>query len=114
MEARILARERGEIHRSLRVQEQHSRRSEEGAVVPQPRDRQRRAREGTVKIITAPAVRVLSQPGFIAHPKYQLPPHETPAENIIATAGKVCYDSYGLDGHPVDRHIMNLTGSGHY
>lgn len=51
---------------------------------------------------------------FMPHPQYELPPHGVPAENIIATAGKVCYDSYGLDGNPVDRHIHNLVDSGHH
>lgn len=66
-----------------------------------------------MKIITAPTVTVISAPQFHALARYPLPPHEVPAENIIAQAGKVCYDSYGIDGHPVEKHIRNLVGSGH-
>lgn len=65
-------------------------------------------------IILEPTVTLLAQPHFTAHPKYQLPPDGNPAERLIATAGKVCYDSYGLDGNPVVQHIRNLVGSGHH
>lgn len=67
-----------------------------------------------MKVITAPKVHVLSQPMFAPHPVYELPNHPVPSENIIATAGKVCYDSYGLDGNPVSSHIRTLVGSGHH
>lgn len=66
-----------------------------------------------MNIITTPAVWLLSRPTFTAHPLYALPMHKVEAENIIATAGKVCYDSYGLDGRAVDEHIKGLVNSGH-
>jgi thymidylate synthase (FAD) len=66
-----------------------------------------------VNIITAPSVHLLSEPKFHAHPEYVLPPHENDAENIIATGGKVCYDSFGADGRSVPEHIEALTDSGH-
>jgi thymidylate synthase (FAD) len=67
-----------------------------------------------VKIITAPTVTLVSSPGYTPHPMYPLPAHDVEAENIIAMGGKVCYDSYGLDGNPVDRHIHTLVDSGHH
>lgn len=67
-----------------------------------------------MKVILKPSVQVVSYPAFEPHPTYKLPHHGVPAENIIATAGKVCYDSYGLDGNPVSDHIRNLVGSGHH
>lgn len=67
-----------------------------------------------MKILTEPEVWLLSQPQFMPHPQYQIPPHDRPAESLIATAGKVCYDSYGLDGNPVKAHIENLVRSGHH
>jgi thymidylate synthase (FAD) len=67
-----------------------------------------------VKIITEPKVTLVSFPSYTPHPVYQLPPHEQAGENIIAMAGKVCYDSYGLDGNAVERHIKTLVDSGHH
>jgi thymidylate synthase (FAD) len=67
-----------------------------------------------VKIITHPHVKLISSPMFEPHETYKLPFHGVPAENIIATAGKVCYDSYGIDGNPVPKHIRNLVDSGHH
>jgi thymidylate synthase (FAD) len=67
-----------------------------------------------VIILTGPSVRLLSQPAFAPHPKYEVPGHEHGAESLIATAGKVCYDSYGLDGNPVKQHVENLMRSGHH
>lgn len=63
-----------------------------------------------MKLITAPSVHVLSIPQFFPHPKYVLPPHGNDNENIIATAGKVCYDTYGPSGNPVATHVQNLVG----
>lgn len=83
-------------------------------MVPRSRHRQRRTGESTVKVITEPSVRILSQPMFSAHPAYQVPMHDNEAESLIATAGKVCYDSYGLDGNPVKQHVENLVRSGHH
>lgn len=67
-----------------------------------------------MKIITAPSVFLVSEPSFHPHPTYALPEHDGPGENIIATAGKVCYDSYGRDGNPVAQHIRTLVNSGHH
>lgn len=67
-----------------------------------------------MKVITEPEVRVISAPVFYPHPKYELPFHKNDAENIIATGGKVCYDSYGPEGNPVDKHVQNLVASGHH
>lgn len=66
-----------------------------------------------MNIITSPAVWIVSRPQFIAHPLYVLPDHSGAAENIIATGGKVCYDSYGPDGRSVPEHIKGLVNSGH-
>lgn len=66
-----------------------------------------------MNIITQPEVRLVSQPLFHPHPTYELPPHDAASENIIAQAGKVCYDSYGRDGNAVESHVKNLVKSGH-
>lgn len=66
-----------------------------------------------MKIITSPSVHLLSEPVFHPHPLYQLPVHDIAAENIIATAGKICYDSFGPDGRNVPEHIESLVDSGH-
>lgn len=66
-----------------------------------------------MNIINRPAVWLVSRPTFAPHPLYVLPPHTGTAENIIATAGKVCYDSYGPDGRSVPDHIKGLVSSGH-
>jgi thymidylate synthase (FAD) len=67
-----------------------------------------------VKVITTPTVTLVSAPQYHSHPVYALPPHAQDAENIVAMGGKVCYDSYGLDGNPVEKHIRNLVDSGHH
>jgi thymidylate synthase (FAD) len=67
-----------------------------------------------VKVITVPTVTLVSAPVFHAHPVYELPLHPHGAESIIAMGGKVCYDSYGIDGNRVDRHIRTLVDSGHH
>jgi len=67
-----------------------------------------------MKVITAPTVRLVSMPCFVPHEVYELPAHSVAAENIVAMAGKVCYDSYGIDGNPVAQHIRNLVNSGHH
>jgi thymidylate synthase (FAD) len=67
-----------------------------------------------VKIITEPSVRLVAVPMFLPHPVYEIPPHFSEAEQIIAVAGKVCYDSYGVDGNPVSSHVRNLVRSGHH
>lgn len=67
----------------------------------------------SINVITQPRVHVVSVPMFIAHPKYELPPHEYASENIIAMGGKVCYDSYGLDGRPVAQHVIGLLEQKH-
>ena len=51
---------------------------------------------------------------FNPHPVYELPHHGVPAENIVAMAGKVCYDSYGIDGRGVPEHIDSLVSSRHH
>jgi thymidylate synthase (FAD) len=83
-----------------------------------------------VLIITEPSVHVLSLPQFFPHPRYKLPTRDgdfsefeptervkilqgTPCEQIIAHAGKGCYDSYGEDGRDIDKHIITLINSGH-
>lgn len=66
-----------------------------------------------MNIITAPSVHLLAAPQIHEHPKYQLPNDGSPAERLIATGGKVCYDTYGVDGHPVERHVTNLVKQGH-
>jgi thymidylate synthase (FAD) len=67
-----------------------------------------------VKVITEPKVTLVSFPSYRPHPVYELPAHDQPTENIIAMAGKVCYDSYGLDGNAVEKHIATLVNSGHH
>jgi len=67
-----------------------------------------------MKVITSPTVSVVSAPMFTPHPVYELPQHDVPAENIIAMAGKVCYDSYGVDGRSVPAHIKSLVTSQHH
>lgn len=67
-----------------------------------------------MKIITQPTVTLVSAPQFHPHQTYVLPPHARNAENIIAMAGKVCYDSYGVDGRSVPDHIEALVASGHH
>ncbi len=80
-------------------------------------------------IITKPNIHVLSVPLFIQHPKYKLPVNKfevgkmeldpipslqgTPSEQVIAHAGKDCYDAYGEDGRDIDQHIRTLIDSGH-
>lgn len=66
-----------------------------------------------LQIITRPGVHVLSAPLFNPHPRYELPAHDNHAENIIAMGGKVCYDSYGLDGRPVALHVAGLLDQKH-
>lgn len=66
-----------------------------------------------MKIITEPSVSIISQQVFSEHPKYELPAHDNDAENIMATAGKVCYDSYGKDGRSVVEHVEGLVDSAH-
>lgn len=66
-----------------------------------------------LKIITEPHVHVLSSPQFFDHPEYELPDGGTPAERLIAHAGKGCYDSYGPDGRAIGEHIGALVSSGH-
>lgn len=67
-----------------------------------------------MRIITSPAVTLVSSPVFHPHPRYELPTDGEPAERLIATAGKICYDSYGVDGNPVVKHVQNLVASGHH
>lgn len=67
-----------------------------------------------MKVITAPTVTLVSKPAFTPHPIYEVPEHDAPAESLIATAGKVCYDSYGRDGNSVAAHIRNLVDSDHH
>jgi thymidylate synthase (FAD) len=67
-----------------------------------------------MKIITQPSVQIVSAPEFLPHLIYRLPYHPRSTEKIIAMAGKVCYDSYGEDGNPVDAHVRNLVNSGHH
>lgn len=67
----------------------------------------------TLTVITSPGVFVTSAPVFFPHPKYELPAHDNPAENIIAMGGKVCYDSYGPDGRSVAQHVIGLLDQGH-
>lgn len=70
---------------------------------------------------------VLAVPMFMEHPKYKLPTNKTeklgpkefralqgtPSEQLIAHAGKGCYDAYGEDGRDIDKHIKTLIDSGH-
>lgn len=66
-----------------------------------------------MRVIVAPRVQVISGPAFTPHVLYELPSDGTPAERIIATGGKVCYDTYGADGNPVESHVRNLVRQGH-
>jgi thymidylate synthase (FAD) len=66
-----------------------------------------------VKILTSPSVRLVSAPVHLAHPVYELPDHNVEAENIVAMAGKVCYDSYSKDGRAVTDHVQSLVRSEH-
>lgn len=83
-----------------------------------------------VKFITHPSVHLLSGPMFYEHPLYKLPTTReeedldpdapegevlegTPSEQLIAHAGKGCYDAYGRDGRSIAQHIDTLIGSGH-
>jgi thymidylate synthase (FAD) len=67
-----------------------------------------------MNILTSPGVRLISAPIHLAHPRYELPDHSVDAENIVAQAGKVCYDSYSKDGRAVDAHVRGLVESGHH
>lgn len=67
-----------------------------------------------MKLITDSKVTLVSAPLYIAHPVYKLPEHDGDAANIIAMAGKVCYDSYGIDGRSISDHIESLVESEHY
>ncbi|CAN5863786.1 FAD-dependent thymidylate synthase [soil metagenome] len=67
-----------------------------------------------MRIITKPTVTLVSRPAYTPHPVYELPYHAIEGEQIIAMAGKVCYDSYGVDGNAVDRHATSLVDSGHH
>lgn len=84
-----------------------------------------------MKIITEPSVHVLALPLFFPHPHYELPDDEIDAgivnggqwdysyydptyiHNLIAHAGKGCYDSYGKDGRSIKDHIVGLINSKH-
>jgi thymidylate synthase (FAD) len=89
---------------------------------------------GELRVITEPTVTLLAWPQFQEHPKYKLPSHEaivgvhgkplegatplrliegTDSEQLIAHAGKGCYDSYGEDGRAISEHITTLVDSGH-
>lgn len=63
--------------------------------------------------ILEPKVHVLSAPQFFDHPEYIIPTGGTPAERLIAHAGKGCYDSYGVDGRSLKEHITALRNSRH-
>ena len=67
-----------------------------------------------MRIITEAKITLLSYPTFYAHPDYELPEHVFSAENLIAHAGKGCYDSYGRDGRSVAEHIAGLNAAKHY
>lgn len=67
-----------------------------------------------VHLILEPKVHLLSEPVYHPHPIYEIPSHTIPSENIIAVAGKVCYDSYGLDGRPVDEHVRGHGKNKHF
>ena len=68
-----------------------------------------------MRVITEAKIHLLSYPTFYEHPDYNLPPnHPYSAENLIAHAGKGCYDSYGVDGRSVPEHIHGLNDSKHY
>lgn len=76
-----------------------------------------------MKWITKPSIHVLSAPQFFEHPEYKLPRRAvrdvaewmegTPSEQLIAHAGKGCYDSYGVDGRSIKEHIDGLRKSRH-
>lgn len=68
--------------------------------------------------ITDPSVHVLSAPQFFPHPEYLLPSSMgkfsgTPSEQLIAHAGKGCYDSYGVEGRSIEEHIRSLRSTRH-
>lgn len=67
-----------------------------------------------MQIITDCSVHLLSEPLFHPHPKYLLPLDGTPAERLIATGGKVCYDTYGSGGNPVVKHVESLVSQAHF
>lgn len=69
-----------------------------------------------VKIVTEPSVRLLSYPMFVSYPDKPLQDGLVPssgAAKLIATAGKVCYDSFGSKGRPVQEHVEHLIREGH-
>ena len=66
-----------------------------------------------ITVILTPRVHLLSSPMFFPHPRFELPDDGTPGERIIATGGKMCYDTYGKDGHAVESHVKNLVKVGH-
>jgi thymidylate synthase (FAD) len=80
-----------------------------------------------VDFILKPTVRVISVPVFYSHPRYKLPTYQSnpddpdstmllqgmPCEQLIAHAGKGCYDSYGEDGRSIEDHIRGLIAVGH-
>lgn len=83
-----------------------------------------------VKFVTEPSVHLLGAPVFSEHPLYKLPTvreqddldpgapegevlEGTASEQLIAHAGKGCYDAYGKDGRSISQHISSLISSGH-
>lgn len=50
---------------------------------------------------------------FYEHPEYKVPFGGTPAERLVAHAGKGCYDSYGVDGRSIKEHLDGLRKSRH-
>ena len=68
-----------------------------------------------MKIILEPKVKLVSVQNFMPHPTYEIPFDEEQnyAHQLIAFAGKGCYDSYGKDGRPIEEHIRSLLASKH-
>ncbi|KKM13829.1 hypothetical protein LCGC14_1712230 [marine sediment metagenome] len=79
-----------------------------------------------VGFILDPTVHVIAVPVFYPHSRYKLPTYHpnpdnldvtmlqgTSCEQLIAHAGKGCYDSYGEDGRSIEEHIRGLIDVGH-
>jgi thymidylate synthase (FAD) len=67
-----------------------------------------------MKIITDCQVHLLTTMQLHPHPEYELPPDGEVGERIAAMGGKVCYDTYGVDGNPVVSHCVNLNKQDHW
>lgn len=66
-----------------------------------------------MKIITEPKITLVSRPQFIEHPDYPIPADGDEATRLGASAAKICYDSYGVDGRPNEDNQRVIMSSKH-